>query len=183
MKFLFVHVRVILYFSFALMLLFVTSCSQSIPRVPVLLSDATPPKLLWEAYNMQTKAREEIAKDGQSLDVPADQSYNITLAVEDFESGLKSVTLGGEVQYTCEKDGQVDNKQYGLQTQKTKPEPDQDNTVPVRASLVYVVQFGKMGCQQSWTFGGGNLTLVGKARNSADGIDQRTLHVHLKKPE
>jgi hypothetical protein len=182
MKFLPVHVRAILYCSFALMVLFVTGCSESVPRVPVLYSDVSPPKLLWEAYNMQTNARGEFAKDGQSLDVPSDQPYRITLAVEDFESGVKSVTLGGEVQYACEKDGQVDNKQYGLQTQKTKPEPDPENQVPIRASLDYVVQFGKMGCKEFWTFGGGTLTLVGKAQNSAGGIDQRTLHVHLKKP-
>jgi len=170
------------YFIFPLMVFFVTGC-ESIPRVPVLPSDSSPPKLLWEAYNMQTKARKEIAKDGQSLDVPSDQPYRIALAVEDFESGVKSVTLGGEVQYACDKDGQVDNKQYGLQTQKTKPEPDPENKVPIRASLVYVAQFGKMGCKEFWTFGGGNLTLVGKAQNSAGGIDQRTLHVQLKKPE
>jgi hypothetical protein len=183
MKFIPVHLRATLYLSFALMMLLVTGCSEPVPRVPVPLSDASPPKMLWEAYNMQTKARAEIAKDGQSLDVPSDQPYRIALAVEDFESGVKSVTLGGEVQYGCVKDGEVDNKHYGLQTQKTKPEPDQHNTVPVRASLVYVVQFGKMGCQESWTFGGGNLTLVGKVQNSAGGIDQRTLHVQLKKPE
>lgn len=179
MKFLPVHVRVILYFSSAL--LFVTGC-QSIPRVPVLVSDASPPKLLWEAYNMHTNARGEFGKDGQSLDLPSDQPYKITLDVEDLESGVKIVTLGGEVEYACVKDGEVDKKHYGLPTQKTKPEPDPDNQVPIRASLVYVVEFGKMGCKESWIFGGGNLTLVGKARNSAGGIDQRTLHVHLKKP-
>lgn len=175
------HVRITRYFSFALTVLFTTGC-ESTPRVPVLLSDASPPKLMWEAYNIQNNQRAEIAKDGQSLDLPSDQPYSITLAGEDFESGVKSLTLGGEVQYTCEKDGQMDKKQYGLQTQKTKPEPDSQNQVPVRASLVYVVEFGKTGCQESWTFGGGNLTLVGKAQNSAGGIDQRTLRVRLKKP-
>ena len=175
------HLRVTRYFSFALMVLFVTGC-QSIPRVPVLLSDASPPKLLWEAYNIHTNARGEFAKDGQSLDVPSDQAYKITLAVEDLESGVKSVTLAGEVQYACVKDGEVDKKQYGLLTQKTKPEPDPDNRVPIRASLDYVVEFGMIGCEEFWTFGGGNLTLVGKAQNSAGGINQRILHVHLKKP-
>jgi hypothetical protein len=170
------------YLSFAIMVLFVTGCPKPIPRVSVPALDATPPTMVWETYNMQTKARGEMAQDGQSLDVPSDQQSIITLAVEDLESGVKSVTLSGQIHYACAKDGHIENKQYALETQEAKPMVDQENKVPIRASLVYVVEFGKMGCKEFWTFGGGNLTLVGKAQNSLGGTNQRTLHVQVKKP-
>ena len=34
--------------------------------------------------------------------------------------------------------------------------------MPIRASLVYIVEFGKMGCKENWKFGGGKLSLVGR---------------------
>ncbi|HSB43778.1 MAG TPA: hypothetical protein VLD60_02140 [Nitrospira sp.] len=37
------------------------------PRVAIPGFDASPPTLVWQTYNMQTKERGEIAKDGQSL--------------------------------------------------------------------------------------------------------------------
>jgi len=43
------------------------------------------------------------------------------------------------------------------------------------------VEFGKMGCKENWTFGGGKLSLVGKAHNFVGGAEMRTLHVNLKK--
>ena len=86
---------------------------------------------------------------------------------------------GGNVQYACEPGGQVENKKFPL-TQETKPAPDQENKVPVSASLVYSVEFGKMGCKGNWTFGGGKLSLVGKAHNFVGGAEMRTLHVNLE---
>jgi hypothetical protein len=58
---------------------------------------------------MLTKESGQIVKDGQSLDVPAGEQYIVTLAVEDPNSGVKDVTLNGNVQYTCEQGGQVEN--------------------------------------------------------------------------
>jgi hypothetical protein len=137
--------------------------------------------MVWQTYNMLTKENGQIVKDGQSFDVPAGEQYIVTLAVEDPNSGVKDVTLNGNVQYTCEQDGQVENKKVALETQKTKPAPDQENKVPVTASLVYAVEFGKMGYKENWTFGGGKLSLVGKAHNFVGGVEMRTLHINLKK--
>lgn len=120
-------------------------------------------------------------KDGQSLDVPAGEQYIVTLAVEDPNSGVKDVTLNGSVQYMCEQGGQVENKNFQLETQGTKPTPDQENKVPVTASRVYAVEFGKMGCKESWTFGGGKLSLVGKPDNLVGGAEMKALHIGLKK--
>lgn len=156
-------------------------CPQPIPRVPIPGSDASPPTMAWQTYNMLTKERGEIVKDGQSLDVPAEEQYVLTLAVEDLNSGVKVVTLNGNVQYSCEQSGQVENKKFPLEAQETKPTPDQENKVPVTASLVYAVEFGKMGCKENWTFGGGKLSLVGKAHNFVGGAEMRTLHINLKK--
>ncbi len=105
----------------------------------------------------------------------------LTLLVEDPNSGVKDVTLSGSVQYVCQQSGQVEDKKFPLETQETKPTPDQENKVPIRASLVYAVEFGKMGCKENWTFGGGKLSLVGKAHNFVGGAETKTLHVNLKK--
>ena len=156
-------------------------CPQPIPRVSIPNTDPTPPTMVWQTYNMLTKESGQIVKDGQSLDVPAEEQYVLTLDVEDLNSGVKDVTLSGNVQYTCEQGGQIENKKFPLETQETKPTPDQENKVPVTASLVYAVEFGKMGCKENWTFGGGKLSLVGKAQNFVGGVEMRTLHVNLKK--
>ena len=105
----------------------------------------------------------------------------LTLLVEDLNSGVKDVTLSGSVQYVCQQGSQVEDKKFPLETQETKPTPDQENKVPVSASLVYAVEFGKMGCKENWMFGGGKLSLVGKAHNFVGGAELRTLHVNLKK--
>ena len=156
-------------------------CPKPIPRVSIPSTDPTPPTMVWQTYNMLTKESGQIVKDGQSLDVPADEQYVLTLDVEDLNSGVKDVTLSGNVQYACEQGGQIENKKYPLETQETKPTPDQENKVPVTASLVYAVEFGKMGCKENWTFGGGKLSLVGKAQNFVGGVEMKTLHVNLKK--
>ena len=158
-----------------------TGCPQPIPRVAIPASDASPPTMVWQTYNMLTKESGQIVKDGQSLDVPAGEQYVLTLAVEDLNSGVKDVTLNGNVQYACEQGGQVENKKFALEAQETKPTPDQENKVPVTASLVYAVEFGKMGCKENWMFGGGKLSLVGKAHNFVGGAEMRTLHVNLKR--
>ena len=156
-------------------------CPQPIPRVSIPGSDASPPTMVWQTYNMQTKEGGEIVKEGQSLDVPSTEQYLVTLAVEDLNSGVKDVTLSGNVQFACEQGGQVEDKKFPLETQEMKPVPDQENKVPVSASLVYVVEFGKTGCKENWMFGGGKLSLVGKAHNFVGGAEMRTLHFNLKK--
>ena len=161
--------------------LFLVGCPQPIPRVSIPSSDASPPTMAWQTYNMQTRENGEIVKDGQSLDVPSSAQYIVTLAVEDLNSGVRDVTLSGNVEYACEQGGQVENKKFPLETQETKPTPDQENKVPIRASLVYVVEFGKMGCKENWMFGGGKLSLVGKAHNFVGGAERKTLYMNLKK--
>jgi len=156
-------------------------CPQPIPRVSIPSSDPSPPTMVWQTYNMSTKESGQIVKDGQSLDVPADEQYVVTLAVEDLNSGVRDVTLNGNVQYTCEQGSQAENKKLPLEPQETKPTPDQENKVPITASLVYAVEFGKMGCKENWTFGGGKLSLVGKAHNFVGGGEMRTLYVNLKR--
>lgn len=156
-------------------------CPQPIPRVTIPDSDASPPTMTWQTYNVQTKESGEIVKDGQSLDVPSSEQYVVTLAVEDLNSGVKDVTLSGNVQYACEHGGQVEEKKFPLETQETKPTLDQANTVPISASLVYVVEFGKSGCQENWMFGGGKLSLVGTAHNFVGGAQMKTLNFNLKR--
>ena len=160
--------------------LFLVGCPKPIPRVSIPGSDASPPTIVWQTYNMQTRENGEIVKDGQSLDVPSSTQYIVTLAVEDLNSGVKDVTLSGNVRYACKQGGQVENKKFPLETQETKPTPDQENKVPIRASLVYAVEFGKMGCKENWMFGGGKLFLMGKAHNFVGGAETKTLYMNLE---
>src|SRR4051812_42358811 len=97
--------------SWAVVGLCLAGCVKPVPRVAVPASDATPPTMVWETYNMQTKMRSEIAKDGETLAVPAGDQVVLTLAAEDLDSGVTSATLGGDVRYSCTKDGQVETKQ------------------------------------------------------------------------
>lgn len=156
-------------------------CLEPVPRVSIPVSDTSPPTMAWQTYNMRTQENREIVKDGQSIDVAAGDLYVVTLAVEDLNSGVKDVTLSGNVLYTCQRDGQVETMKFAVEPQETKPTPDEAGKVPVRGSLVYPVEFGKMGCKEFWTFGGGKLSLVGKAHNSVGGAEMRTLHINLKK--
>jgi hypothetical protein len=66
-------------------------CPQPIPRVPIPGSDASPPTMAWQTYNMQTKESGSIVKDGQSIDVPSSDQYVLTLLVEDLNSGVMSL--------------------------------------------------------------------------------------------
>ena len=69
---------------------------------------------------MQTRENGEITKDGQSLDVPANEQYVVTLAVEDLNSGVKHVTLSGNVQYVCEQGSQGETKRFILENARNE---------------------------------------------------------------
>jgi hypothetical protein len=156
-------------------------CLKPLPKVPIPGSDATPPTLVWEIYNLQTKERREIAQDGQTLDVPSNEQVIVTIAVEDLQSGVKDVSLDGEGQYACELGGQTEKKAVKLEQQNTTRIPDHENKVPVSASLSYTVEFGKMGCKEAERFAGGKLSLVGKGHNFVNGAGTKQLHFDLKK--
>jgi hypothetical protein len=104
-----------------------------------------------------------VAQDGQTLAVQSSEQVVVTLVVEDFHSGAKDVSLGGEADCACEPGGQVEKKAVKLEQQNTTRIPDHENKVPVRASLSYTVEFGKAGCKEAERFAGGKLSLVGKA--------------------
>lgn len=159
----------------------VVGCLKPVPMVSIPSSDASPPTLVWETYNLQTKERREIAQDGQTLDVPSNEQVIVTIAVDDPQSGVKEVSLGGDGQYTCELGGQTDKKTVKLEQQNTARIPDHENKVPVSASLSYTVEFGKMGCKEAERFAGGKLTLVGKGHNFLNGAATKKLHFDLKK--
>src|SRR5215475_4574303 len=90
-------------------------CLKPVPMVSIPGSDASPPTLVWETYNLQTKETREIAQDGQTLDVPANEQVIVTIAVEDLQSGVKDVSLGGEGQYACELGGHTEKKAVKLE--------------------------------------------------------------------
>src|SRR5215510_8799931 len=94
-------------------------CLKPVPKVPIPGSDASPPTLVWETYNLQKKERREIAQDGQVLDVPPNEQVIVTIAVEDLQSGVKEVSLGGEGQYACELGGHTEKKAVKLEQQDT----------------------------------------------------------------
>jgi hypothetical protein len=42
-------------------------CVKHVPKGAIPEKDASPPKLVWEAYNLQTKETKGIEQDGQSF--------------------------------------------------------------------------------------------------------------------
>ena len=171
-------VRVVLAFGLCLAL---PGCLKPIPRVAIPAGDASPPVLTWQLYNMQTKERREISQDGQTIDVPSTEQYVVTLAGEDVNSGVKEVTLSGKVQFKCEQAAQVEEKKYDLDRQAQTAAPDQENKVPIQASLVQAVEVNKYGCKEYWTFGGVTMSLEGKAQNFVNGVQMKTLKLNLKR--
>lgn len=155
-------------------------CVKQVPKVAIAATDASPPKLIWEAYNLQSKERREIQQDGQSLSVAPGELYVVTLTVEDLESGVKEVSLTGSADYKCEQSGQVEEQKYQLEPQEQKAAPDFENKVPVRASLTYSVDLSKHGCKEHQRFGGGTVSLTGKGQNFVNGGGTNTLRIDLQ---
>jgi hypothetical protein len=164
-----------------LLSLSLAGCPQPVPKVSIPGTDASPPTLVWQTYNLQTKERREIAQDGQSVQVASTDQYVVTLVVEDLNGGVKDVSLTGNAQYKCEQGGLVEEKKYELERQDQKGVPDHENKVPVRASLVYSVDLNKHGCKEMQTFAGGTLSLVGKGHNFVNGAGMKTLRVQLQR--
>lgn len=114
-----------------LFVLLSAGCIKPVPMVAIPGSDASPPTLTWQTYNVVTKERKDIAQDGQTIEVAGSDQYVVTLMVEDPESGVKNASLTGHVQFKCELGGQVEEKKYDLEPQETKTTPNHENQVAV----------------------------------------------------
>ncbi len=165
----------------SLLSLLSAGCVKPVPMVAIPGSDASPPTLAWQNYNVVTKERKDIVQDGQTIEVAASDQYVVTFAVEDQESGVKDAALTGHVQFKCELGEKVEEKKFDLEPQETKTIPDHENKVAVNAALTYVVEFNKRGCKELETFGGGTLSLTGKGHNSVNGGGMKTLRMNLKR--
>lgn len=164
-----------------LLILLSVGCMKPVPMVAIPGSDPSPPVLAWQTYNVVTKERKDIVKDGQTVDVAGNEQYVVTLMVDDQDSGVKDAALTGHVQFKCELGAQVEEKTFDLEPQDTKTIPNHENKVAVSAALTYVVEFNKRGCKELETFGGGTLSLTGKAHNSVNGGGTKTLRMNLKR--
>lgn len=164
-----------------LFVLLSAGCIKPVPMVAIPGSDASPPTLAWQTYNVVTKERKDIAQDGQTIEVAGSDQYVVTLMVEDPESGVKNASLTGHVQFKCELGGQVEEKKYDLEPQETKTTPNHENQVAVSVALTYVVEFNKRGCKELETFAGGTLSLTGKGHNSVNGGATKMLRMNLKR--
>lgn len=158
-----------------------TGCVKPVPMVAIPGSDASPPTLAWQTYNVVTKERKDIVQDGQTVEVAASDQYVVTFAVEDPDSGVKDAALTGHVQFKCELGGQVEEKKFDLEPQETRTIPDHEHKVAVSAALTYVVEFNKRGCKELETFGGGTVSLTGKGHNSVNAGGVKTLRMNLKR--
>ena len=156
-------------------------CIKPVPMVAIPGSDASPPTLTWQTYNVVTKERKDIVQDGQTIEVAGNEQYVVTLMVEDQDSGVRDAALTGHVQYKCELAEKVEEKKFDLEPQETMTTPNHENKVAVSAALTYVVEFNKRGCKELETFGGGTLSLTGKGHNSVNGGGMKTLRMNMKR--
>ncbi len=164
-----------------MLVLLSAGCLKPVPLVAIPGSDASPPVLAWQTYNVVTKERKDIVQDGQTIEVAGNEQYVVTLMIEDQDSGVKDATLTGHVQFKCELGEKVEEKKFDLEPQGTKTTPDHENKVAVSAALTYVVEFNKRGCKELETFGGGTLSLTGKGHNSVNSGGMKTLRMNLKR--
>ena len=155
-------------------------CVKHVQMIAIPEKDASPPKLVWEVYNMQTKETKAIDQDGQSFVVAPGDLYVVTLAAEDLESGVKEVSLTGNADFKCEQGGKVEEKKYPLETQTQKASPDYDKKVPIKAGLTLSVDQSKHGCTEHQRFDGGTISLTGKAQNSLNGAGTKALRITLQ---
>ncbi len=160
--------------------LLLAGCVKHVPNVAIPEKDATPPKLVWEVYNLQTRETKRIEQDGQSFVVAPGDLYVVTLVVEDLESGVNEVSLTGNADYKCEQGGKIEEKKYPLEPQTQKASPDLGNNAPVTASLTSSVDQSKHGCTEHQRFGGGTISLTGKGQNSVNGAGTKTLRITLQ---
>jgi hypothetical protein len=156
-------------------------CVKPVPMVAIPGSDASPPTLAWQTYNVVTKERKDIVQDGQTVEVAGSDQYVVTLMVEDQDSGVKDASLTGHVQFKCELGEKVEEKKFDLEPQETKTTPNHENQVAASAALTYVVEFNKRGCKELETFGGGTLSLTGKGHNSVNSGEMKTLRMNMKR--
>ncbi len=165
----------------SLLSLLSAGCVKPVPMVTTPGSDASPPVLTWQTYNVVTKEGKDIVQDWQTVEVAASDQYVVTLRVGDQDSGVTDAALTGHVQFKCELGERVEEKKFDIEPQETKTTPSHENQVAVPAALTYVVEFNKRGCKELETFGGGTLSLTGKGHNSVNGGATKTLRMNLNR--
>lgn len=162
-----------------------TSCDNTKIKLPE--SDDTPPKLIWNVYNLDTEVGNNF-NGSPTINAKHGERYRITLKAEDKNGGVKFIKInpnlgGGETSYTCkpivvtgENIAQSKSGLLGPMTQNLSP--DADGKVLTSIFLIYNLDFN-MKCQDGWQFVGGSAYLTGQASNYHGGITTEKINFKI----
>ena len=150
-------------------------------RVPQPTSDSTPPKLVWNALNLDTNASAD-HPGSPTINAKRGERYRITLKANDPE-GVKSIQLNpslgsGEMTWTCKDppggENLAQNKNATLGPQVQNLSPDASGNVLTSIFLIQELDF-TMECQSGWSFSSGSARLTGQAGNYFGGTTTETI--------
>lgn len=159
--------------AFAILCLTFAGCADLKVQKPT--KDSTPPALVWNVFNHESREQKEYVDSFLKLTVKRGQHYRIILKAKDPE-GVKSIQIGPEKSWTC---GPADENIATQGTPDFSPlkddlEPDSDGKVLTSTFLIYELNF-TMECLEQGKFTGGNARLTGLASNYFDATTKKVI--------
>ena len=152
----------------------IVGCSNLKVKQPT--SDSTPPSLVWNVFNHETR-RQTAYPGSPTINTKNGESYRIILKANDPE-GVKSIQInpslgGGEKWWKCIDppggENLAQNKTATLGPMTQNLSPDQDGMVLTSIFLISELNF-TMYCQSGWNFVSGGAKLTGRASNYFGGV-------------
>lgn len=168
------HIRPICSLLMAILCSSVSGCSGLKVKLPA--SDPTPPTLVWNVFNQETRAEADHAGN-PIIQVKRGDPHRIILKANDPE-GVNSIQLNpglgsGELSWQCHSppggDPLAQNKTATLASSTQNLSPDSDGMVLTSIFLLQDLSFA-MECQSGWSFVSGNGQLTGRASNYFGGV-------------
>lgn len=157
------------------------ACSDLTIKLPTF--DNTPPTLLWNVYNKDTKEGKDYL-GSPTIKVASGDKYRITLKAIDADGGVKSITSGdGWVNWTCKSPGPENAESQASETWDETIQnftPDGNGMVLTSFVIMRDVDF-TLSCQDSWSFNEGGGQLKGQATNYYGGVANELIMFQVSK--
>jgi hypothetical protein len=148
-------------------------------------SDSTPPALVWNVYNHDTRAKAD-HPGSPTLNAKRGEHYRIILKAND-SGGVKSIQINpaigsGEMSWTCKAppggENVAQSKTATLKGLKQNLAPDSNGDVLTSIFLIFELDFS-MDCQAGWNFSAGHAQLTGRASNYFGGTTNEVIKFNI----
>lgn len=139
-------------------------------------SDSTPPSLVWNVFNHETRAQAD-HPGSPTLNVKRGQAHRIILKAQDPQ-GVSSIQInptlgGGELWWQCADppggENLAQNKTATLGPSTQNLSPDSEGNVLTSIFLIQELSL-TMECQPGWSYVSGGGKLTGRASNYFGGV-------------